>query len=96
MLAILDLSLTMMCLINEGDANKYHMYDTIPSYLLAFFRVMTLLVFITTTGLLFHKTSKNLNMAKFLISFFIVSMIYFLSLPTIMIFVGFIPSKYRK
>jgi hypothetical protein len=80
-----------MCKINDGDANKYHMYDTIPSYLLACFRVMTAFVFVGTMALLYKKTIKNLQMGKFLISFFAVGIIYFLSLPIILIFIGYIP-----
>jgi hypothetical protein len=85
-----------MCKINDGDANKYHMYDTIPSYLLAFFKTMTGIIFMGTMALLYRKTIKNLQMGKFLISLFVVGIIYILSLPIIMIFIGFIPQAQRK
>lgn len=46
MLGIINLILTLLGKINDGDFDKYHMYDTIPSYLLVFFRVCTVIIFI--------------------------------------------------
>jgi hypothetical protein len=45
MLGIINLILTLLGKINDGEADKYHMYDTIPSYLLVFFRVVTIIIF---------------------------------------------------
>jgi hypothetical protein len=45
MLGLINLILTILGKINDGDADKYHMYDTIPSYVLIFFRITTIIVF---------------------------------------------------
>jgi hypothetical protein len=46
MLGLINLILTLLGKINDGEADKYHMYDTIPSYLLVFFRVVTIIIFV--------------------------------------------------
>lgn len=42
MLGMINLVLTLLGKINDGSAEKYHMYDTVPSYILVFFRFVTI------------------------------------------------------
>lgn len=58
MLGLINIILTLLTKINDGDHNKYHMHDTVPSYLLLAFRLMTLLIFIVGI-ILTWKKSRN-------------------------------------
>jgi hypothetical protein len=46
MLALINVILTLLGKINDGDHDKYHMYDSIPAYLLLFFRILAFVAFI--------------------------------------------------
>lgn len=85
MLGIINLILTLLGKINDGSSDKYHMYDTIPSYLLVFFRVVTVGIFIygIVRSLMMNKKDKKLT--DFFFRFGLMGSFYFLSLPAIMI-----------
>lgn len=46
MMGLITVILTLLNKITDGAHDKYHMYDTIPSYLLVFFKVITILIFV--------------------------------------------------
>lgn len=46
MMGLITVILTLLNKITDGTHDKYHMYDTIPAYLLVFFKVITLFVFV--------------------------------------------------
>lgn len=46
MLGLINIILTLLNKINDKDHDKYHMYDSIPAYILIFFRVVAFIVFI--------------------------------------------------
>lgn len=85
MLGIINVILTLLTKINDGDHNKYHMHDTIPSYLLLAFRIISLLVFVLGIFLTLKTNKKNERISEFMIKIGIAGTIYFLSLP-VMIF----------
>lgn len=97
MLGVINLVLTLLGKINDGEYDKYHMYDTIPSYLLVFFRVINVIIF--SIGLIFlysSNSSKNIQMVKFIGNFSLLGAAYFLSLPAIMLLATFLPASSRK
>lgn len=96
MLGLINLILTLLGKINDGDSDKYHMYDTIPSYLLVFFRVCTVLIFAIGVGRLYWQNSKNGQVISFLANFAFMGAIYFLSLPAIMLVATVLPAASRK
>lgn len=99
MLGIINLILTLLGKINDGDSDKYHMYDTLPSYMLVFFRVVTVLIFVIgLVKLCFYdcKKSRNKQIISFLANFGFMGAIYFLSLPAIMLMANFLPFASRK
>lgn len=97
MLGIINLILTLLGKINDGDADKYHMYDTIPSYMLVFFRIVTVIVFtIGIAKLYFYDCKKNKQIIGFLANFGFMGGVYFLSLPAIMLMANFLPFTSRK
>lgn len=96
MLGLINLVLTLLGKINDGDSDKYHMYDTIPSYLLVFFRVCTVLIFIIGIIKLYKESTKNVKIISFLANFGLMGGIYFLSLPAIMLLATMMPISSRK
>lgn len=46
MMGLITVILTLLNKITDGAHDKYHMYDTIPSYLLVFFKLLTIIIFI--------------------------------------------------
>lgn len=96
MLGLINLVLTMLGKINDGDHDKYHMYDTIPSYMLVFFRICTLLVFIIGIIKLYRDCKGNKHIVGFLANYGFMGGIYFLSLPAIMLLAVILPVSARK
>ena len=96
MLGLINLILTLLGKINDGDSDKYHMYDTIPSYLLVFFRVCTVVIFAIGIIRLYLSSSKNAQLISFIANFGFMGAIYFLSLPGIMLLASFLPVGSRK
>jgi len=45
MMALINVILTLLTKITDGSHNKYHMYDSIPAYLLVFFKFVTIIIF---------------------------------------------------
>jgi hypothetical protein len=46
MLGVVNILMTMLTKINDGDHDKYHMYDSIPAYIMVGFRMIAFIVFI--------------------------------------------------
>ena len=44
MLGVFDILLTMLSKIPDGSGTKYHMFDTIPSFILIFLRIILLFI----------------------------------------------------
>jgi hypothetical protein len=72
------------------------MYDSIPSYILIVFRVLTVLGFLIGIIYQMMKNIKNKKIVKFIISFSCLGFSYFLSLPATMYLVTFLPPSSRK
>lgn len=107
MLGFINLLLTLFGLINEGDHDKYHMYDSIPSYILVFFRLLSLTIFIVCvmktyifTEKLQKKDKINVKTREHLFNFGLkilcVGSIFFLNPPILMLMANFFGSGIRK
>ena len=96
MLGLINLILTLLGKVNDGDSDKYHMYDTIPSYLLVFFRVVTVAILLIGIIKTYSENKGNEKITRFYIRFSILGGCYFLSLPAIMILATWIPVSSRK
>lgn len=46
MLGFINIIMTLLTKINDGDHDKYHMYDSIPAYVLIGFRILGFMIFI--------------------------------------------------
>ena len=45
-MGLITVILTLLNKITDGSHDKFHMYDTIPAYLLVFFKSVTIIIFI--------------------------------------------------
>lgn len=95
-MGFINLILTLLGKINDGDHDKYHMYDTIPSYILVFFRVISLAVFVGGIIKVYLNCKKNAKIVNFLATYGLMGAIYFLTLPVIMLLATFINPSSRK
>ena len=59
MLGLVNIIMTMLNKIADGDHDKYHMYDTIPAYIMIGFRLVGLLVFFFGVGQSWIALKKN-------------------------------------
>lgn len=82
--------------MNDGEHDKYHMYDTIPSYLLIFFKMITVIIFVVGVIYTYRQNSKNGKVLQFLVNFSCVGMIYLISMPAIILFASLLPYTMRK
>ena len=96
MMGFINLILTLLGKVNDGDSDKYHMYDTIPSYILVFFRVISLAVFVGGIIKVYLSCKKNIKVVNFLATYGAMGAIYFLTLPTVMLLATFISPSSRK
>lgn len=46
MMGLITAILTLLNKISDGSHDKYHMYDTVPAYLLVFFKLATFAIFL--------------------------------------------------
>lgn len=46
MLGMVNIIMTMLNKISDGDHDKYHMFDSIPAYIMIGFRMVSLLTFL--------------------------------------------------
>ena len=50
MLGVVNVLMTMLNKVTDGEVDKYHMFDTIPAYIMVGFRVLALLIFLSGIG----------------------------------------------
>ena len=91
MLGLINLILTLLGKVNDGESDKYHMYDTVPSYLLVFFRVVTVGILVIGVVKTYRENITNKRITDFYIRFSLLGCCYFLSLPAIMIIATWLP-----
>lgn len=96
MLGLVNIILTLLTKINDGDHNKYHMHDTIPSYLLLAFRMMSLFIFVVGIFMTYRGNKKSEPIQSFLMKIGFVGTIYFLSLPVMMLWCTMIEVSERR
>jgi hypothetical protein len=83
MMGLLNTIVTILNKINDADHDKYHMYDSIPGYLLIGFRCIIMIVYIVGIVMTYHKS--NPKKRPFIVQFGILGLLYVVSLPLLII-----------
>ena len=93
MMGLITVILTLLNKITDGAHDKYHMYDTIPSYLLVFFKIITIIIFWVGCGKTIYDAKKEFRIRRFMYQILVLGSIYILSVPLIILLVEYIPSS---
>lgn len=94
-MGLITVILTLLNKITDGAHDKYHMYDTIPSYLLVFFKFITILIFAGGCIKTIYQ-SKDSRVKNIIYEILILGSFYILSVPGVMLAVEYIPQSQRK
>lgn len=97
MLGMVNVIMTLLNKVTDGEPDKYHMFDTIPAYIMIGFRMLAFAIFIG--GIV--KISLNLKadettLRRYVLELSILGTIYLTFLPASVYLVEFIDPKYRK
>lgn len=95
-MGLITVILTLLNLITDGSHDKYHMFDTIPSYLLVFFKFVSELIFLGGCIKTIISTKNNKQVKNFMFEILILGTLYISSVPLIMLIVQYIPASARK
>lgn len=86
MMGLITVILTMLNKITDGAHDKYHMYDTIPSYLLVFFKFLTIIIFLVGCIKTLYTTKDN-RVKMFMYEVLVLGSFYILTVPIVMLIV---------
>jgi hypothetical protein len=83
MFGLLNSIVTILNKINDSDHDKYHMYDSVPGYLLIGFRFIIMIVYVF--GVTMTYRNSNAKKRPFIMQFGILGFLYVVSLPLLII-----------
>lgn len=95
MLGLLNTIVTILNKINDHDHDKYHMYDSVPGYLLIGFRCIIMLIYVI--GIIITYRSSIPKKRPFIVQFGVLGLVYVMSLP-LLIFITeyFVSQRHQK
>ena len=92
MLGLVNIIMTMLNKISDGQFDKYHMYDSIPAYIMIGFRLLGFTVFLVGIGRSWadsHKSKNPEKLKKYLYHMTTIGFIYMTFVP-----IGFVAIRY--
>ena len=95
-LGFINIILTILTKINDGDHDKYHMHDTIPSSILLLLRICSLAIFLVGIITTYKSNTINSSVLAFLLRIALMGSLYFLSLPFMLWVSKYIPLSSQK
>ncbi len=97
MLGMVNVIMTLLNKVTDGEADKYHMFDTIPAYIMIGFRLLAFLIFVAGVVKISLKVKEDeKTLRKYVLELAILGTIYLTFLPASIYLVEFIDPKYRK
>ena len=76
----MSIIITMVTKINDGSVEKYHMHDSIPTYILMVLKIVVLIIFIIGIIKSMKKKTTNIDLPKFFKVLGVFGAFYFLEL----------------
>ncbi len=83
MLGLLNIIVTILNKINDSDHDKYHMYDSVPGYILIGFRCIVAIVYICGVLLTYNKSA--IKKRPFILQFGALGLMYIMGLPFLIV-----------
>ena len=97
MLGVVNVLMTMLNKVTDGDIEKYHMFDTIPAYIMVSFRTVGLLIFIGgIVKSLLELSSQEQQVRSYFIHLCVLGVVYLTFVPVMMVVISWLPAGYRK
>ncbi len=96
MMGMANVILTLLGKIADGEHDKYHMFDTIPSYILVVFKFIYLFVFVGGCVKTLLENKKKIEIHNFYKSYLILGSLYIFSMPLLMYLITYTSSVNRK
>lgn len=99
MLGLVNIIMTMLNKISDGEHDKYHMYDSIPAYIMIGFRCVGLVVFLVGIAQCWLQINKSSNKAKLTNYFYqltTIGFIYMTFVPIGFVAIRYVGNRYKK
>ena len=97
MLGFVNIIMTVLNKITDGDHEKYHMFDTIPAYIMIGFRLLGFSIFlggIIKVTLKIKAEEKGLR--RYFIQLGILGSLHLTFLPALIYLINYVDARYRK
>jgi hypothetical protein len=97
MLGFVNIIMTVLSKIADGEHDKYHMFDTIPAYIMVGFRMLAFCIFIGgIVKVTLSIKGEEHSIRRYFRELGLLGTIYLTFLPASMYLITFIDTKYRK
>lgn len=97
MLGLINIIMTLLNKITDGEHDKYHMFDTIPAYILVFFKLVGFMLFFIGAMKSFCKLkAKQTKLKKFFLQLTVIGFFNLSLIPLSMYMITYIDAHLRK
>lgn len=97
MLGMVNIIMTLLNKVTDGEADKHHMFDTIPAYIMVGFRLLAFGIFLGgIVKMALNVKAEEKTIRRYVLELSILGTIYLTFLPASIYLVEFINAKYRK
>lgn len=99
MLGLINTIMTVLNKISDGEHDKYHMFDSIPAYIMLTFRLIALLVFMVGIGRSWKDLKKDKNpfkLKQYLLQLTMLGLLYMCFVPLSLIGIRYVDNRYKK
>ena len=96
-LGVVNVVLTMLNKLSDGDHDKYHMFDTIPAYITVVMRMAGFVCFMVgSVRSLMNEKNGSSRVDSYFKQLLVLGTIYLTIIPMGMVLVSYVDSMYRK
>lgn len=97
MLGFVNIIMTVLNKITDGDHEKYHMFDTIPAYIMIGFRLLGFAIFLG--GIIkvsLNTKAEDTALRRYFTQLGILGTLHLTFLPALIFLITYIEAQYRK